>query len=206
VLVAPGVIRAICTATMVILRQNDQQRQAIPTWHVACKRVRMQAPKLTNPWMRLAVFNTEEPALALGAHLQKQGVDVRMNDERNLQRFWFLTRPRAGYSVEVQEASFAAVQDRMDADPRMTSLLQEAIRCPSCNSLRVEYPQMTRKNILPTLLAHVFMAVNLMKPQCYCEACHFTWRPKRQNRADSRFASRAQAGGISKTAGPTASH
>lgn len=43
--------------------------------------------------MRLAVFNNKEPAQALEAHLQKQGFEVRINYEQNLQRFWFTAKP-----------------------------------------------------------------------------------------------------------------
>jgi hypothetical protein len=33
----------------------------------------------------------------------------------------------------------------------------------------------TNQNVLPTLVAHGLVAFGLMRHECYCEDCHFTW-------------------------------
>ena len=125
--------------------------------------------------MRIAAFEKLAPAQALLADLEKHGLRGRIHDEQNLQRFWFLTRPHANISVEVHEEIFAAAQGYLDTYPDRETLLRGAIRCPSCHSPRVDYPQMTRKNIIPTLVGQMLMAVRLIEPEYYCENCHYTW-------------------------------
>jgi len=34
---------------------------------------------------------------------------------------------------------------------------------------------MTRKFILPTLIAHLLVLLRFMRRECYCEDCHYTW-------------------------------
>lgn len=126
-------------------------------------------------WARLAAFDHPAPATALVAFLEKHGFTVRLYDERKLQRYWFLARQLAGMCVQVPEETLPAVRDFLAAQPEAESLLRTAIRCPSCHSTRVHYPQMTRKNVMPTVVAHFLVAVRLMRHQCYCEDCHFAW-------------------------------
>jgi len=82
--------------------------------------------------------------------------------------------------------------------------LQGAIRCPSCASLRVSYPQMTRKFILPTLLLHLGIIFRVIQHECYCEHCHFIWNlPDEKSRlapkavVSSRFRAARNQGGRS---------
>lgn len=126
-------------------------------------------------WSRLAAFDKLKPAQALVEFLEEHWFVVRLYDERKLQRFWFLARPIAGICVQVPEESAAAVRDFLATQPAGDELLRTAIHCPSCESLHVQYPQMTRKNVLPTLVAHGMITLGLMQHECYCEDCHFTW-------------------------------
>ena len=137
-------------------------------------------------WIRVAVFNKPSPAQTLRGMLNKAGFTARLRDERKLQRYWFLTAPHASIYVEVPEESITAVKDHLSSHEETVLLLREAIRCPSCRSLRVEYPQMTRKNILPTLVAHALVMTHLMEPEYYCEECHYTWSVRRQRPRASR--------------------
>lgn len=157
----------------------------------------MSTTHTANAWMRVAVFDKLAPAQTFLAFLQRRCFDARIHDERSLQRFWFFSKPKAGVIVEVPEESFAWVKDFLESQPAKDVLLRNAIRCPSCGSLRVEYPQMTRKNVLPALLAQLFVAAGVMDHECYCEECHNTWslkskstRPwlKRQTMPENRLA------------------
>jgi hypothetical protein len=117
-------------------------------------------------------------AQALHDYLKQEGLDGRIHDERALQRFWFLARQQAGVSVEVREEEWDKARRYLDRTEEGRRLLAEALRCPACLSLRVEYPQMTRKNMLPTLIMHVLVALRIMDHECYCEDCHNTWAPE----------------------------
>jgi len=59
------------------------------------------------------------------------------------------------------------------------NLLRDAIHCPECGSSRVEYPQFTRKFILPNFGA-LLCAIGLMEWKFYCQECQFTW-PRKVN-------------------------
>ncbi len=58
---------------------------------------------------------------------------------------------------------------------REPAILLKAIRCPDCGSLRVNYPQMTRKFLLPTLFLHLGIIFRVITHQAYCESCHCLW-------------------------------
>jgi formate-dependent nitrite reductase cytochrome c552 subunit len=128
-------------------------------------------------WATIATFNNRPAAQAFCDFLRTEGFESRVADERKIQRFWFLAAPKAGIHVEVPEDCFGSVREALDDNPRADSALRDAIRCPSCRSTRVQYPQMTRKFILPTLVAQSLVLVGVMKHECYCEDCHYTWVP-----------------------------
>ena len=66
-------------------------------------------------------------------------------------------------------------------------VLAQAIHCPSCGSLRVSYPQMTRKFILPTVLLHLGIIFRMIDHECYCEHGHYTRiRPVEKARPDPK--------------------
>jgi hypothetical protein len=39
----------------------------------------------------------------------------------------------------------------------------------------VNYPQMTRRFVLPTILLHLGIIFRVVEHECYCEHCHQTW-------------------------------
>ena len=49
-----------------------------------------------------------------------------------------------------------------------------ALRCPQCNSTRIEYPQLTRKFLTPAAGRQSF-ALKVFPKEFYCQDCHFTW-------------------------------
>jgi len=150
-------------------------------------------------WSRLAAFNRTRPAQARADFLLQHWFVVRLYDERKLQRFWFLARPIAGICVQVPEESIPAVREFVSTQPEAEELLRFAIHCPSCKSTRVHYPQMTRKNVLPTLVAHGLVSLGFLRHECYCEDCHFTWREGHRKLESKRaglplFGTRKQSG------------
>jgi hypothetical protein len=53
--------------------------------------------------------------------------------------------------------------------------LRAAIHCPECNSLRVDYPQFTRKSLVTNVALGLIAALGLVDKEYYCEDCHHTW-------------------------------
>ena len=136
-------------------------------------------------WATLAAFDDEAGAEPLHQLLRGEGFESRIADERKLQRLWFLAQPQAGVHVQVAEDRFPAAKDTLVNSPRGEAVLRDAIRCPSCNSSRVQYPQMTRKFILPTLVAQLLVLFGLIRRECYCEDCQYTWVRERKPEAAS---------------------
>lgn len=135
-------------------------------------------PHVSTAWINVASFDAPDEAIGLSHVLRDEGIDARVQDERTLQKGWFFTRPsRAGVHVCVPEPSFAFAQNYMEMSPLAARFLRRAANCPSCHSARVQFPQMTRKNVLPTVVAQALVLLGVMKHEYYCEACHYTWRP-----------------------------
>jgi hypothetical protein len=107
--------------------------------------------------------------------LKQAGIEAWVQDERRLQRFWFIAPPQAGLHVRVPEDRFEDTEEYLKTHLHRAALLSKAVQCPSCGSYRIEYPAMTRKNLLPTLVAQIAVGLGLQKHQCYCEACHYEW-------------------------------
>src|SRR5689334_4370145 len=118
--------------------------------------------QVSHAWINLATFDRTPAAERLREWLSHEGIEARIQDERGLQRRWFLARPLAGVHVRVPETAFAQAQQLVETDPAAARLMEGAIRCPSCHSVRVQFPQMTRRNILPTLVAQVLVLTHVM--------------------------------------------
>ena len=125
--------------------------------------------------MNFATFDTPAAAEALKSFLNRNGIDAHVQDERRLQRFWFLARPGAGLHVRVPEPEFARAEELLHEDRDSALLMKNAVRCPSCQSCQVQFPSMTRHFILPTLIAHVGVWLGFMQREHFCEKCQFTW-------------------------------
>jgi hypothetical protein len=126
--------------------------------------------------VNIATFDLLNDAEELQAILEADGIEAWVHDERRLQRFWFGTVPQAGVHVRVPESSLTLAQQRLQMDLNAAWVLQRAVYCPACHSCRVDFPAMTRKNALPALAATIAVALRLLKHECYCESCHYTWR------------------------------
>jgi DNA-directed RNA polymerase subunit M/transcription elongation factor TFIIS len=133
-------------------------------------------------WTDVAIFERPETAKALRAVLEESGYTARVHDERKIQRFWFLVSPHAALQVQVPDSESETVTYYLNTTPGTRALMAESIRCPACHSPHVQYPQMTRKFILPTLIAQVFVFLGIMKPEYYCEDCHHTWQSGKQTK------------------------
>ena len=134
----------------------------------------MKTKNHARDFVTIATFNSKADAEMLKSWLVKERVAAHVQDETNLQKYWFMTIPKAGIHVQTPKDAYEKTQNLL-ASPEAAPLLQKAIRCPSCDSLRVQYPDLTRKNFLPTLLGQLFVLLHITKHKYYCEDCHFSW-------------------------------
>jgi hypothetical protein len=132
--------------------------------------------------INIATFDHRVDAEELKTFLETNGFDAWLQDERRLQLYWFFSPLQAGIHVRVPEQSLQTVQQYIESNPDASEIMQRAIHCPSCHSCRIEYPALTRKNMLPTLIAQVAVALRFVNHKFYCESCHYTW--DRSNRRE----------------------
>jgi len=132
-------------------------------------------PSIGNVWVNVVTFDELAGAKQMESILKNQRFEVQVQNECRLQRFWFAVKPQAGIHVQVRTGNVERVHEFLSANPEAKAIFKKAIRCPSCDSSRVQYPAMTRKNLLPALVAQVLVIVGIQKHEFYCEDCHFTW-------------------------------
>lgn len=122
----------------------------------------------------IATFNELAQAKHLKERLQQAGLKADVHNEGHLQQMAFMSKPQASAKVAVEENDFERAHKLMleweAADPDIGS----AVRCPQCSSPRIEYPQLTRKFMIPGLIA-VLLALRIFQKEFYCQDCHFTW-------------------------------
>ena len=141
--------------------------------------------------IRVALFSTRAEAYAIGQRLARAGIEAELHDELGVARFWFVSRSAAGVRLEVPQEQAEQTTQRLHEWDAAQGALRGAIRCPECSSLRVDYPQVTRKSILPNVAMGLLAEVGLLEKECYCEGCHCMWIKQRANpRADRRHMAR----------------
>jgi len=124
--------------------------------------------------MPVALFGGRATAEPLQKRLVESGIKAEIHDELRLEKFWFVSKPAAGARLEVPAQQFPEAHRRMmEWEPE--GALRDAIRCPECKSLRVDYPQFTRKFLIPNLAMGLMAALGALEKEYYCADCHFTW-------------------------------
>jgi hypothetical protein len=124
-------------------------------------------------WVDIAVFENIIAGKNVEALLTGKGFEARTYDDKWFRYFLFLRPPQITYRVQVRQNDITNVEAFLNAEA--PDALKKAIHCPSCDSLQVSYPQMTRKFILPTIVLHLGIIFHVTDHECYCEHCHFTW-------------------------------
>lgn len=119
-------------------------------------------------------FNEPESAEPIRKRLESAGIQANVYDERKMQKYRFISEPLAGIRLQVAKENYPRAKDLLHEWDVAEGLCREAIHCPECGSSRVEYPQFTRKFVLPTV-GILLSAVGLIPRSFYCEDCHYTW-------------------------------
>jgi hypothetical protein len=124
-------------------------------------------------WADVAVFEDVNAGKTVETFLEGKKIQARTYDDKLFRALLFLRPPRATFRVQVRQDNLKT------ADYLLTTgapdALQQAIHCPSCGSLHVSYPQMTRKFVVPTILLHLGIIFRVLAHHCYCDTCHFIW-------------------------------
>jgi hypothetical protein len=132
--------------------------------------------------MPVALFSNRTKAEPLQKRLVENGIPAEIHDELRLEKLWFVSQPATGARVETPADQYERACSLLHQWLGPDGPLLEAIRCPECKSLRVDYPQFTRKFLIPNLALGLCAALGAMEKQFYCQDCHFTW-PKEGTKA-----------------------
>ena len=129
----------------------------------------------------VARFSSRFYAEPLRQRLVQAGIPAEVHEELRLEKLWFVSRGSAGARLDAPAGQFErACQLLLDWDAA-EGALRDAIRCPECKSLRVDYPQFTRKSFTPNLIMGLSAKIGLVEKEFYCQDCHYTW-PKEGTR------------------------
>ena len=124
----------------------------------------------------IATFDEPAKAKHLKQRLQEAGVKADVHNEGQLQAVATMSKPHANAKVMVEEQDFQKAHELMVEWEPNDPDIGAAIRCPNCQSPRIEYPQMTRRFLTPWVASVVF-ATGLVEKEFYCRDCQNTWPP-----------------------------
>lgn len=139
--------------------------------------------------VRVAHFDDRASAELVRERLERVGIPAEIHDEPWQARLWFVSRRRAGVRVDVPFRLSETAEAWLLTWDSSQGALRNAIRCPQCHSLRVDYPQFTEKSFATNLAFGLMAALGLLERDYYCEHCHNMWpkaaappRPVREQR------------------------
>jgi hypothetical protein len=135
--------------------------------------------------MPVALFSNRSKAEPVQKRLVANGIPAEIHGELRLEKLWFCSQPATGVRIETLADYYERACNLLYQWDAADGVLRDAIRCPECKSLRVDYPQFTRKFLIPNLALGLFAALGAVEKQFYCEDCHFTWpkegmKPRRE--------------------------
>src|SRR6516162_1662782 len=124
---------------------------------------------------RAALFEDRAEAEPGQQRLRRAGVSAEIHDELGVARLWFVPKRRAGVRIEVPARQAELCRVLLLKWDAQEDVLRKAIRCPECRSLRVDFPQFTRKSVFTNLAIGLMAELGLVEREYYCEDCHCMW-------------------------------
>jgi mono/diheme cytochrome c family protein len=124
---------------------------------------------------RAALFEDRAEAEPVQQRLRRAGVSAEIHDELGVARLWFVPKRRAGIRIEVPARQAELCRVLLLKWDAQEDVLRKAIRCPECRSLRVDFPQFTRKSVFTNLAIGLMAELGLVEREYYCEDCHCMW-------------------------------
>jgi hypothetical protein len=125
--------------------------------------------------IRLAIFNDRATAEPIRDRLLRAGIPAEIHGEPWQAKLWFVSRLCAGVRVDVPAKLSQTAELLLLAWDCAEGALQDAIRCPDCGSLRVDYPQFTEKSFCTNVAIGLLAGLGLVEKDYYCEHCHCMW-------------------------------
>jgi len=129
----------------------------------------------------VALFNSSAKAEPLKQRLIQAGIQAEVHQELRLEKLWFVSKNSAGARLDAPANQFERASRLLLDWDTAEGALRDAIRCPECKSLRVDYPQFTRKSFIPNLAMGLSTKIGLVEKEFYCQDCDYTW-PKEGTR------------------------
>ena len=129
----------------------------------------------------VALFSSSAKAGPLKQRLVQAGIQAEVHEELRLEKLWFVSKSSAGARLDAPANQFERACQLLLEWDMAEGALRDAIRCPECKSLRVDYPQFTRKSFIPNLAMGLSAKIGLVEKEFYCQGCHYTW-PKEGTR------------------------
>jgi hypothetical protein len=126
-------------------------------------------------WMPVVMVGDRAKAEPVRQRLQQAGLAPRIDERPPLSRLWWLGKQSQCVRVEVVANQFEEAENTLLQWDGEEGLLREAIRCPECGSLRVEYPQYARRSLLTNLAMGILARLGAIDWEYYCDDCHYTW-------------------------------
>jgi hypothetical protein len=123
----------------------------------------------------VTILGQRAKAEPLRQRLESAGIHAEIHDELRLEKLWESDKRAPFVRLEVPADDFERACDLLHQWDAADGALRDALRCPECKSLRMSYPQFTRKFFLPNLAMGIFARLGLVEKEFYCEECHFTW-------------------------------
>lgn len=123
----------------------------------------------------VALFRGREEAEPIQMRLNQAGIPAELHDELRFEKLWFVSKPNRCVRLEVPADQFEKGEQMLVNWDSQEGALHDAIHCPECGSLLVDYPQVTRKSVLTNLAMGLAAELGLVEKQYYCQECHFTW-------------------------------
>src|SRR5581483_7371406 len=121
-------------------------------------------------WHDVALFESMNDGRSLQNFLDENRIEARNYDDKVFRYLLFLRPPRIVWRVQVRKGSFNFAVELLKS--KSPPVLEKALHCPNCASVKVNYPQMTRKFVLPTIMLHLGIIFRVIGHKCYCEDCH----------------------------------
>jgi hypothetical protein len=134
----------------------------------------------------VALFKTREQAEPIQRRLAQAGFPAKIHEEMWLQKLWYVSKQAAGVWLEVPADQFERVENLLLAWDAAEGALRDAIHCPECKSLLVDFPQFARNSVLTNMAVGLLAEVGLVEKNYYCEHCHYTWPKPRSAPVQNR--------------------
>jgi len=123
--------------------------------------------------LAIALFPDRTKAEPVCKRLADAGLTPEIHKhELLLEKLWFVRKTHP-VRIEVPSDQFERAEELI-TEWNAQGAMCEAIHCPECGSLRIQYPQFAHKAVIPNIIVGV-MATFGAEKDFYCEDCHYTW-------------------------------